>query len=593
MFFNFDIILVYIVILFILVSLYKEIIGPGFTFIIGVSILGIFKIITPAEILSGLANEQIAIIIMLLLLGEIYRQTSLLDIVFDRFFRNVKTYRSFLARMTLIIAPLSAFLNNTPLVAILMPYAHTWGKRNNISVSKLLIPLSYAAILGGCATLIGTSTNMIVNGLVIEQTIMPDLEPIKMFDYIYVGIPMIVIGLIYVLVFGKKFLPDRNLSIKEFPSNREYLVEVHMKKDSDLIGKTILDSKIENIEKLTLFQIIRSNKPLAGNPYKTILCEGDILLFTSDTESITNLLKSNPSMVIPSVGMFSKKKHAEVSEIVISHNSSMIGKTLRSENLRAKYDATVLAVHRNGERLSEQIETITLKAGDAILLLVGDDFNKLAARSTDFYIISKIKEIRRLGVLRSTVLIGGSILIILLSALGVIKLFLGLVVLLTVSILMKIANPKELAKSIDYELALIIAMSLALGTAMIKTGVAEAIAEIIITLFKPIGQIGTIAGIYLITTILAAFITNKAAVAIVFPVALTIAKDLSLPPMAFILTVSFAAAANFMTPIGYQTNTMIYGPGGYKFKDFLRVGIPLTVIYMVVTVTIISYMYLY
>jgi len=304
-----------------------------------------------------------------------------------------------------------------------------------------------------------------------------------------------------------------------------------------------------------------------------------------------NFLKTNNSLIIPSVGMFSKKSNAEVTEIVVSHNSLMIGKSLKSENFRAKYDATVLAVHRNGERLSEKIGQISLKAGDAILLLTGEDFDKLALRSRDFYIISKIKEIKRLGILRSSILIAGSILVILLSALGVIKLILGLIVLLIISMLAKIIRPKQLANSIDYDLAIIIAMSLALGTAMIKTGVADEVAEIIITVFRPIGDIGTLAGVYLITTLLGAFITNKAAVAIVFPVALTMAKELDLAPLAFVLAVSFAGAANFMTPIGYQTNTMIYGPGGYRFKDFLKIGIPLTVLYMATTVIILSFMY--
>jgi di/tricarboxylate transporter len=269
----------------------------------------------------------------------------------------------------------------------------------------------------------------------------------------------------------------------------------------------------------------------------------------------------------------------------------MIGKRLMYENFRGKYDATVLAVHRNGENINGQIANIELRAGDALLLMAGSEFNELSKSTQDFYLISKIKEIRRLGLLKTATLVVGTPLVILLNVLGISKLFTGLLVLLILTQFLKIITPKEMAQSVDYELAFIIALSLALGIAMINTGVAEILANGIMYAFKPLGKYGALYGIYIITAILAAFVTNKAAVAIVFPIALSISMQMHLPPTPFVLIVSFAAAANFMTPIGYQTNLMIYGPGGYKFRDFLKVGTPLTLIYMLVTVTILSRIY--
>ncbi len=588
----FESLIVFAVIIFIIISLYKEIVGPGLTFILAVIVLGLFKVLSPAEILSGFANEQIAVILMLLLLGDIYRQTSVLDIFFDKMFKSAKSIRHFTARVMFVIAPLSAFLNNTPLVALMMPYIHNWSKRNNVSVAKILLPLSFAAILGGCITLIGTSTNLIVNGLLMNQEIIPDHPPLEMFDFVYVGLPMTIIGIVYMLFIGQKLIPDRLSKLEKFPSlKRKYIVEAKIIKKSHLIGLSIIDTGIKNFEGLELFEIIRKNVPIENFSDNFILHENDILLFNSDSDSIADLLSSKPGIVIPSVGMFAKKQYTEVVEIVISHNSTMIGKSVGEENFRAKYDATVLAVHRNGEKLSGKIGNIIVRAGDALLLLAGNNFTTLAKNTHDFYSISKIKEIRRLGFARTAFLIAGTIFTILLSALGVISLFNGLVILITISVLLKIANPKELSKSIDYDLALIIALSLALGTAMMKTGVAKLIAEAIITIFEPLGGIGILSGIYLITTFLAAFITNKAAVALIFPISLTTAVNLDMNPIPFILVVSYAAAANFMTPIGYQTNLMIYGPGGYKFKDFLKVGIPLTFIYMIVTVLILNFVY--
>lgn len=591
--FSLDQILVYIVILFIFISLYWDLLRPGFTFVIGIAVLGIFKVLSPREILSGLANEQLMVILLLLMIGDTFRQTSILDILFDRIFRKTKTYRGFIVKMFVIIAPLSAFLNNTPLVALMMPYTHTWGKRNSTSVSKLLIPLSYAAILGGCITLIGTSTNLIVNGLVSEQVIVPNLPSLNMFDFFWVGFPMLILGFLYILIFGNKLLPNREGVIDSFVSHqREYIVETEIKEGSSLIGKTIDEANLKDLDGLFPFKIIRNDRYLKADANDTVLQEKDILLFAGDTQSITKLVKKNPSIAIPSVGMFANKDRTGIVEIVVSPNSLMRNKTLQEENFRAKYDATAIAIHRNGERIAGKIGEVRLKAGDTILLLSGVDFSLLINQNRDFYSISKPQEIKRMGTFKTSLLIGGTILVILLAALKLISLFMGLLVLITVLISFGVTTPKKIGRGVDFQLGIVIAMALAMGTAMMKTGVAENFAQIIIQVFQPFGTIGLLAGIYLITAILAAFVTNVAAVAIIFPISLTMANDLTLPFLPFVLVVSFAAAANFMTPIGYQTNTMVYGPGGYKFRDYVKIGLPLTILYMISTVLILGYLYL-
>lgn len=589
---TFDLVLVLIVILFILISLYKEIIGATFTFVIAVVVLGFFGILTPREILSGFANEQIAVIILLLLVGDIIRQTGVVEVLFDKVFKSAKSYRGFLSRMTLLISGFSAFLNNTPLVAVMMPYVNSWCKKNNISPSKFLMPLSYAAILGGCATLIGTSTNLIVNGMVVDQNIIPGLKSLNIFDFAFVGVPMIFIGFFYLLFFGEKLLPIKENVLNEFSENpREYLVEAEIKRESQLIGKTIEEAGLRNLKGLFLVEIIRKSFKISSVKPNVILQQDDLLIFAGETDTIAEMVDSDLGLRLPSVGMLYKKKQTEVVEIVISHNSTMINKTVKEIRFRAKYDAAVIAVHRNGERISGKIGDITIKAGDVLLLFAGADFVSRSNHALDFYFISKVKDFQRLENYKIWTLLGGTVLIILLAAFKIVSLFMGLIVLIMVVLAMKITNAKELHKAVDYNLAMIIALSLALGTAMIKSGAADLIADLIITLFIPMGKVGLLFGIYFITAFLAAYITNKAAVAIIFPISLTMSVNLNLPAMPFILVVSFAAAANFMTPIGYQTNLMVYGPGGYSFKDFFRVGFPLTIIYMIVTVSILSLMY--
>jgi di/tricarboxylate transporter len=280
-----------------------------------------------------------------------------------------------------------------------------------------------------------------------------------------------------------------------------------------------------------------------------------------------------------------------VVEIVISHNSTLISKQVKDIYFRGKYDSALLAIHRNGERIFGKIDDLKLKAGDVLLLLAGDNFTSRIQNDIDFYVISKVKELRKPERYKIWVLFGGTLLAIFLAAIKLVPLFIGLLIVLAVINILKVVSAKDLPKNIDYNLGVIIALSLALGTAMMKTGVAAMIANLIISIFMPFGRVSMLLGIFIITSILAAYITNKAAVAIVFPISITAAKNLGLDPMPFVLVVSFAAAANFLTPIGYQTNLMVYGPGGYNFKDFFKIGFPLTLLYMIVTIAVLSYMY--
>ena len=589
---NFQLILVFVVLVFILVSLYKEIFGATFTFLVAIVVLGFFGVLTPAEILAGFANEQIAVIIMLLLMGDIIRRTAIIELVFDKAFQGVKGYRGFLGRMMIIVSVLSAFLNNTPLVAVMMPYINSWCKKNDISPSRLLMPLSYAAILGGCATLIGTSTNLIVNGLVVDQEILPDLRSLRIFDFVYVGIPMIIIGFLYLFFLGEKLLPSREKLDEDSPeNNRTYLIETQVRKNSDLIGKTIEESGLRNMKGLYLVEIQRDNRKIFVVSNNLIISQDDILVFAGDTAPVAELTKSGSGLTIPSVGMLHKKKQTEVVEIVISHNSSMIHKSLKEINFRSRYDAAVIGIHRNEERITSKLREVVLKAGDVLMLYSGGDFVSQSQGTRDFYFISRVKEFKKVEGYKIAIVMGGLLLAIFLAAMNVISLFMGLIILLMTSLVLNITTPKDLPRGIDYDLGLIIVMSLALGTAMIKSGAAYIIANGFIAAFLPLGKVGILFGIYLITAFLAAYITNKAAVAIIFPISLTMSVTLDLNPIPFVLVVAYAAAANFMTPIGYQTNLMIYGPGGYAFKDFFKVGFPLTMIYMVVTVAILCLLY--
>jgi di/tricarboxylate transporter len=589
---TFDLVLVFVVLLFILISLYWNIMGVSFTFLIGVVTLGIFGVLTPAEIISGFGNEQVAVVILMLLFSDVIRKTDIIEFTFDRLFVHARTYRGFVGRMTLAVAGFSMFLNNTPLVAVMMPYVNSWTKKNNFAPSKFLIPLSYASILGGSATLIGTSTNLIVNSMVIDQTILPNMAKLNMFDFAWVGIPMIILGTLYLVLFGNMLLPSNAGVVDDFSaSSREYVIEARVPTRSHIIGKTIGESGLLDIKGLSLTAIIRKSFRIIEVPSDIVLDHDDLLVFKGETRNIADLLSAKSGLILPEVGLLTRVRRANVNEVVISQNSSLINESVRNSNFRGKFDAAIIAVHRNGEKIEGKLGNVMLRAGDVLLLFSGENFLSRAKDTFDFYFISKVTEYLNLDWYKSLILIGGIFLVIILAAMNIISLFMGLIIMILVSMVLKVTHPKDIPNNIDYNLALVIVMSLALGTAMIKSGAADLVANGVISAFFPFGKIGVLLGIYLITALLAAYITTKAAVAIVFPIALSVAQMLGVTGTPFVLAVAYAAACTFITPHGYVTNLMVYGPGGYSFKDFLRIGLPLTIIYTVTAVVILSWVY--
>ncbi len=585
---SFDILVLFSVLVFLIYSLYTEKFHPAAVFLISVSILVIFGILKPEEALSGFSNKQVAIIILLLIVSSAIQKTGIVSYYFSKILREKDSYNTFLSKMIVSVSSISAFLNNTPIVAMLIPYVSEWGRKKNISPSKLLIPLSYAAILGGTITLIGTSTNLIVNGFAVES----GLKAFDIFDFAYVGIPATIFGFIYMLVLGKELLPDREDILKTFlQRKKEYLVETKINKNSKLIGKTVLQANLRNLKGLFLAEIIRQDRRIAPVSPTETLEENDILIFVGDTKAISYLVESDIGLSLPDFCNL-ENGYSEIVEVVISYNSSLINKKVRDTDFRGKFDAAILAVHRNGEKLSGKIGEIVLKPGDLLLLLVGKDFWKRAEDTTDFYIISKVRDISNIDLKKGNLVFWGFIFVILLSTLKILPLFSGLLIFLSFLIITRIFPYSEIKKGIDINLAVIAALSISIGKAMIITGAANLIASYINSLFLPLGVLGGIIGVYLITNVLTEFITNIAAASIAFPVALSAAQYYGVEPYPFILAVAYGASASFITPIGYQTNLMVYAAGSYKFKDFFKIGLPLSIGYAIICIFILYIFYL-
>lgn len=587
---SFEIALVLGLILFLLVALYREWFRPAISFFIVITILAFFGVLSPKEALSGLANEQLVVIILLLIISNVISKTTIVEGAFDRLFKNAKTYKGFMARMVLFVSSTSAFFNNTPLVAMTMPYVYRWSKNHKTSSSKLLIPLSYAAILGGGVTLIGTSTNLIVNGMAIDA----GFESLNLFDFTPVGLVMLIVGGGYLYFLSFRLLPNRKDLIEDFiESSREYFIETEIPSNSELLGKTVTDAGLRNLKDVFLIEIIRRAsiiKPVSPNE---ILEAGDKLLFTGATNSLADFTNTVKGLSLPKASVIPENEKSDIVEIVISYNSALIGVTIKESDFRGKYDGAIIAVHRNGEKISGKIGDVELQAGDVLLVMGGKDFYKRISGNQAFYILSTTKSNQRdVNSWKIYSIITALVFSIIVASLHILPFFTCLIGVIGLALLLNVMPANDIRKGIDFNLVSLLAMGLALGKAMINSGAADFISTLVMEhMGSNFGAVGMLVGIFVITNLLSAYVTNKAAVAIVFPVAVSIAANLGVDAKPFILMVALSAASSFITPIGFQTNLMVYGPGGYTFKDFMKIGLPLTLIYLVVSVVVLAYTY--
>jgi len=473
------------------------------------------------------------------------------------------------------------------LVAIFMPFVRNWAVEHKKYPSQYLIPLSYATILGGAVTLVGTSTHLIVNGLVTEN----NLPSLSIFDFTPVGLAMLVLGLIYILIFYKT-LPKNPDVLEDFnKQNRNFFIEANIKENAFIIGKSIEEASLRNLKSLFLVEIIRKDKIISPVSPNEILEQEDVLIFTGNTQSFDDLLDANLGLTLPKAARDIITENANIVEVVVSYNSWMIGKKIKETDFRGKYDGAIIAVHRNGEKLSGKIGDIIIQPGDVLLVLAGKDFYKRTENNQAFYILSVQQNTPTTSVGKVLLVFGLVLTSIILSAVNLLPLFTGLLITLIVAISLQLVPFNEIRKGLDFNLIFIIALGLALGRAMENSGTAEFISQVIHTYFSNLPVISLLMILFLCTNLLASYITNSAAVAIMFPIALALSKTLGINYLPFVLIISFGAAANFITPIGYQTNLMVYGPGRYKFNDYLKFGLPLTIIYMLAASFILYAMY--
>ncbi len=565
-------------------SIYKGLIKPAFGFVLVVTVFIILGILTPKEALMGFSNVSIATIALLIVLSGAIRRNFKIEKLFDNIFLNTKSYNKFLLLMMGKVALFSSFINNTPVVTIMTPYVYNWGKKNNISPSKLLIPLSYSTILGGMITTIGTSTTLILIGLISDQ----NMAPIPLQYFVIIGSSVTITGILFMITVGKKLLPNNTDMLSNFTENkREYLIERRLQPNSPLIGQTVKQGGLRNLKNVYLVEIIRGRDIISPVPPNLKIESSDILIFAGNTEQIMDLTSSDLGITLPASSSYEQLPELQVVETVISTNSFLGGKTIKSANFRARFDAAVVAIHRNGEKLSGKLGSITLKAGDVLLLYTGTSFKERIETHKDLFIITGNSSDTITHQNQPYWLLAFSMVSFLLIPLGFSNLFTSLLMIFCYMFFRKMITMKNLKRDLDINVFVIMAFSITMGNAMISSGAGDMVGGLLLGFTQQLGTFGILIGLAILTALLTSFISNVGAISIIYPIALSISHSMQINYIPVMLVIAFAASSAFITPIGYQTNLIVYGPGGYTFKDFAKVGIPITVIYLVTVLALI------
>jgi di/tricarboxylate transporter len=566
----------------------------------GVVLLLAKGILSTGDALAGLANEAVASVGVLFVVSAGVRDTGGVTWLAERLFGRPKSAQSAIWRLMIPAAAASAFMNNTPLVAMLIPAVSDWAKQCRIAVSKLMIPLSYAAILGGTCTLIGTSTNLVVNGLVIAtakqlasnpkseiSNLKLPAEGLGLFDITWVGLPACIVGIGFIAIASRWLLPDRKPPISNLDDPREYTVEMMVQADCPLVGKSIEEAGLRSLPGVFLAEIDRADEVMPAVSPSVRLRAGDRLVFVGIVESVVDLRKIRG--LAPATDQVFKLNSPGsqrcLIEAVVSNSCPIIGKTIREGQFRKVYDAAVIAVARNGERLRKKIGDIVLRPGDTLLLEGHPSFADRHRNSRDFFLVSRLENSQppqHEKALVALIVLAGLVAVVATNVLPILN---ASLIAAALMLLFRCTNITEARRSIDWEVLLAIAASFAIGKALEKTHAADAIGSTLIGLAQG-NPWFTLAVVYGVTLLATEIITNNAAAALMFPLAMSTAASLNVSPMPFVIAVMMAASAGFATPIGYQTNLMVYGPGGYKFSDYVRLGVPLDLLIWAVTVVL-------
>jgi di/tricarboxylate transporter len=585
------------VILLMIVALLREAMRPGLVLFTTLVVFMVADIISSDEALAGFSNKGMITVGILFLVSEGFKQTGALSKLANVMLpKKRKPIPRLILQLTLPIAGISAFLNNTPMVIIFAPMIKKWAEKLSLPSQKFLIPLSYATIFGGTCTLIGTSTNLVVHGMMLDR----GMEGLGMFELAKVGIFVAIVGFIYLNLFSNRLLPGEKIPKHSFPNEtREYYFDVVLQPDSSMIGKMIEKRRLPGLTEFMVKTVIREGKHIriSNTPFE--IQEGDEFVLAGKSEDIGFLIQKNgiDLKCLSNIDQHFLNQSLKQVEVVVAPRFPGIQKTVEEFDFRGHYNAVVMAVHRNGERLSTNLENVEIRSGDNLVLLTTEDFTKIWGESRVFYMATEIgdmdsnKDRRRrwLAVIITLLMVIGATAGKYLPSYGKVEfdMFFFAAIAMVLMASMKIFSAKKYTKPINWDVLITVASAFGISRALQNSGAADVIAHTAINISKNFGVLGVLAAIYIITNIFTEIITNNAAAALSFPIALSAATQLGVDPRPFFIAIAVAASASFSTPIGYQTNLIVQSIGNYKFSDYWKIGLPLNILAFIVSMIVI------
>ena len=541
------------------------------------------QVITPEQAFSGFSNQGFLTIGALYIVAAGLVRSGASFSMTQNIFGNTSNLRWAQLRMSVIIALLSAVVNNTAVIASLLANVRDWARAHNIPQTQLLIPMSYAAMLGGNCSLFGSSTNVVVFGLLLASDHSFDLG---IFDIAAVGIPIVFFGIIYMVLFSRRILPNESSNEDQLNKTlKEYTVEAIIEPGSPVVGRTITQAGLRNLEGLYLAEIQRGNSVLSAVGPQIILMANDRLIFVGDTNAIIDLRKIKGLSLLDSVSFPDSSQRVFV-EVIVAQNSHLVGKSIRESAFRSNFNAAILAVSRHGHRLKGRIGDIVIAPSDALLLECDESFVSRFGRTPEFLLASNVENSELPNFDKAG--IAAIVLLAMLAAAstGFISFFNASILAAAAMVLTRCVSGREARQSIDMVVMLSIGLSFGLAEAVNASGLAEILTQSLKSL-DGLTPFALLACTFVFTSVLTSLITNTSAAILVLPTVLGIAETMSLSPLPYAIAVMVAASASFALPTGYQTNLMVYSVGGYTVGDFIRFGLPLQILVFVIAMVVI------
>jgi len=565
------------VVVAIVVALVRDLLSPAAAMGSGTVVLLAAGVISPAQALSGFSNPAPATIAALFIVAAAIGKTGVLAPVVRAVVGDRGGTRGTLLRLTGPTLAASSFMNNTPIVAMLAPQIERMARNRGWSPSKFLMPLSFAAILGGIVTLMGTATNIVVSGLLQAD----GFEPLGFFEITKIGLPIAVVGVAAIVLLAPRLLPDRR-SVSEIDDEEYRRYNITMRVLPELDGSTVSGAGLRHLSGVFLAQIERSDELITPVGHDTVLRAGDVLRFVGRVNEVLDL-DSMPGLVSTEDSHVARLNARYVThyEAVVGTSSSLVGRTLRDAGFRGHYQAVVAAIHRAGQRIDAKLGDVVLQPGDTLVVIGDRDWSVRWRERSDFALIATLDAAPPVPGRRAWLTVLIVVVMIGLAVTGIVPLVTAALLGAAAFVVTRTITPSDVRAAIDFDVIITIAAAFGVAAGMQASGLADMTAKGVIGALGGLGGIGALAGVIIATVILKELVTNNAAALMILPLALATAAELGLNPRTFALGVAVAAATPFLTPIGYQTNLMVYGPGGYRFTDYLRLGIPLTVIVVV------------